>query len=196
MFRCELPTETSLLSISANESNCTVLDVTTMQMIRLSVREVGPNLHSPQKHGNKTLEKAKSATNHLALVTRISRTKSVKISKWPICPMFHFEVLTECYSFRVQSNSPLLRLPAELRNVIYEYVLGGHHIHSPPHWYKSLHAHCGLSLRSHFHYPRSLPAFPLTCVQLYLEVRLLPFRLVGFLRHSCLRFPAPSIVRK
>lgn len=67
-------------------------------------------------------------------------------------------------------NSPLLRLPAELRNLIYHYALGN----------------CTLILSTHLGrlrlYQRDIPAFPLlaVCTQIHAEVVLLPYSLNTF----------------
>lgn len=69
-----------------------------------------------------------------------------------------------------QLNSPLLRLPAELRNLIYHYALGN----------------CTLTLAAHHDrlctYQNDMPAFPLlaVCTQIHTEAALLPYSLNTF----------------
>ena len=69
-----------------------------------------------------------------------------------------------------QLNSPLLRLPAELRNLIYHYALGN----------------CTLIVSTFNHrlclYQRDIPAFPLlvVCTQIHAEAAILPYSLNTF----------------
>lgn len=84
-------------------------------------------------------------------------------------------------TIRNQRESPLLRLPAELRNKVYTYVLGGREIEL------CCNESCGCGGRRRYgrvprgkqgpvsHYPRSLLALLETCHQVHGEARLLPF---------------------
>jgi len=76
---------------------------------------------------------------------------------------------------RVQQDSLLLQLPAELRNQVYKYVLGGYEVEL------CFHSSCNACVeaahegRSISHYPRSNLGLLEVCHQLYIEARLLPF---------------------
>ncbi|KAF2850754.1 hypothetical protein T440DRAFT_84248 [Plenodomus tracheiphilus IPT5] len=76
-------------------------------------------------------------------------------------------------SLRNQEASPLLRLPVELRNSVYELVFGGHSINltrnNPPRWLSSK--------PSQPPFRTSALSLLFTCRQLHAESRLLPFAL-------------------
>jgi hypothetical protein len=86
--------------------------------------------------------------------------------------------LTRPSSRRNQQSSPLLRLPAEIRNTIYEYVLGGES------WHYLTYIGVRLSLKRRLskddERPEKEPHFLAlfkTCRQLQAETKLLPFKL-------------------
>jgi hypothetical protein len=70
-----------------------------------------------------------------------------------------------------QRNSPLLRLPAELRNQVYHYALGGRKFEVYRTACKQIRV-----------FQENLPAFALllVCSQIYAETRLLPYSLNAF----------------
>jgi hypothetical protein len=89
---------------------------------------------------------------------------------------------TNCSTLRNAQESPLLRLPSELRNKIYEYALGGLKISLGGRsedggiWYtfsQPINAGRFVSIS------KTRPTAPLmlTCRQIYTEAELLPFRL-------------------
>jgi len=97
-------------------------------------------------------------------------------------------ILIRFSSLQNQHNSPLLRLPAELRNQIYAYVLGNLIIRPKPS--KSLNQYgsptpglklraAGASLEDEERATRFL-ALTQTCRQVYAETKLLPFTLNAF----------------
>jgi hypothetical protein len=91
-------------------------------------------------------------------------------------------VLTYIHSsVRNQQESPLLRLPAEIRNAICELVLGGLRLHVicvPPRWARSCHvAARDENTQSGFKELHKLTALTLVCRQLYAETNILPFKL-------------------
>ncbi|EUC46072.1 hypothetical protein COCMIDRAFT_54347, partial [Bipolaris oryzae ATCC 44560] len=61
---------------------------------------------------------------------------------------------------RNQRESPLLRLPAEVRSMVWEYVFGGYHIYVYP---REIH--------------RRILRLMTVCRQIFMEAVLLPFRL-------------------
>jgi len=91
-------------------------------------------------------------------------------------------------TLRNQRESPLLRLPAELRNQIYVYVLGGHEIRteSRPHGY-NMSSHPPIQLSSHnkddWNRPHHFLALTATSRQLRSETTWLPFKLNTFRAH-------------
>ena len=91
-------------------------------------------------------------------------------------------------TLRNQLKSTLLRLPAELRNQIYTYVLGGQEIRivSFPHGYE-LSSHPLIQLSSHdndkWNQPHHFLALTATSRQLRSETEFLPFKLNTFQAH-------------
>lgn len=88
------------------------------------------------------------------------------------------DVLTE---YRTKSNSmiPLLRLPPELRNRIWEYALGGHIFTVRSCDPKSKVVHFEVSSEE-----KKGTTLLRACRQIYAETALLPFRLNAFMFHS------------
>jgi hypothetical protein len=82
--------------------------------------------------------------------------------------------LTKVTTLRNQRQSPLLRLPAELRNKVYAYVLGGREIELCGY------QRCQICNQAPYrdaisHYPRNLLNLLHACRQCHSEARLLPF---------------------
>jgi len=96
-------------------------------------------------------------------------------------------------TLRNQRESPLLRLPAELRNQIYAYVLGDHEIctESLP-WGYPTPGHHHIQLSSHnngiWTRPHHFLALTATSRQLRSETEFLPFRLNCFQAHHSRSF--------
>ncbi|KAG9204043.1 hypothetical protein G6514_001679 [Epicoccum nigrum] len=76
-----------------------------------------------------------------------------------------------------QPASPLLRLPPEIRNMIYEYVFGDRMICPVQSWYGTIKLKCVPHTRDrHNHALEIFTALTKTCRQIHKETRLLPFK--------------------
>lgn len=94
--------------------------------------------------------------------------------------------LTQCRAIRNQRESPLLKLPAELRNRIYGYVLG----RDPMHIHLSIHQAISLVPEQEYLYDRATPAqirysrqllaITETCRQIHTEAQFMLFSLNEF----------------
>jgi hypothetical protein len=82
-----------------------------------------------------------------------------------------------------QRQSPLLRLPAELRNRIYEYTLGGNTILINP-WFGKPRFRITVCDETSWEHPGCLVALTAVCRQIHAEARFVPFELNCFHSHA------------
>jgi len=84
-----------------------------------------------------------------------------------------------CRSQRNQVQSPLLRLPSELRNIIYRYVFQGCSI-----WVTKNHQDLLYGLRLWCIHDLDIVSLLLTCRQVHAEAAILPYRFLVFEFHG------------
>ncbi|KAG9201527.1 hypothetical protein G6514_005534 [Epicoccum nigrum] len=94
-----------------------------------------------------------------------------------------------CQFIKNQETSPLLRLPAEIRNIIWRYALGGKTFVATDKW------ETDFKLSRSSKDPENGTALLRTCRQLFLEAACYPITLGSFLCNDPLEMPASPLLR-